>query len=61
MFSEFPYFNLKFGIKESKIDWKFAEQWLTKAKISGPADDRRPDFFEKCTNLKRPYCFIGVH
>ena len=32
-----------------------------KAKTSGPADDRRSDFFEKCTNLKQPYCFFKVH
>ena len=25
---------------------KFAEQWLPKAKISGPVDDRRLDFFK---------------
>ena len=40
MFSESWYFNLKFDIKQSKIDWKFAVQWLPKTKISGPADDR---------------------
>ena len=44
------YFNLKLGIKQSKIGLKFAEQWLLKAKISGLADDRQPDFFEKYTN-----------
>ena len=26
---------------------KFAEQRLMKAKVSGPADDGRPDFFSK--------------
>ena len=36
-----------FGIKQSKIGWNFAQQWLPKAKISGPADDRRPNFFRK--------------
>ena len=54
MFSVSLYINLKFGIKQSKIGWKFAEQKLMKAKISGLADDRQPDFFEKCTNLKQP-------
>ena len=49
-FLKSSYFNLKFGIKQSKIGWKFAEQWLPKVKISEPVDDRRPDFFEKCTN-----------
>ena len=29
--------------------------------MSGLADDRRPDFFEKCSNLKQPYWFIKVH
>ena len=61
MFSESTYFNLKFGIKQFKIYWKFAERWLPNAKISGPADDRRPDFFEKCTALKQPYSFIEDH
>ena len=51
MFSESSYFNLKFGIKQSKIGWKFAEQWLPKAETSGSADDRQPDFFGKCTKL----------
>ena len=60
-FSESSYFNLKFGIKQSEIGWKFAEQCLPKARILGPADDRRPDFFGKDTNLKQPYCFIKVH
>ena len=23
--------------------------------------NRRPDFFEKCTDLKQSYCFIRVH
>ena len=45
MFSESSYSNLKFGMKQPKISQKFAEQWLPKPKISGPADDRRPDFF----------------
>ena len=46
MFSKSSYSNLNFGIKQSKIGWKFAEQWLPKVKISEPVDDRRPDFFE---------------
>ena len=54
MLSESSYFNLKFGIKQSRIGWKFAEQ------ISGLADYKRPDFSKKCTNLKQPYCFIKV-
>ena len=59
IFSESSYFILKFGIKQSKISWKFAEQWLTKVRISGPTDDRRPEFFEKCTNLKQPYIALS--
>ena len=55
IFSESSYFNLKFGVKQSKIGWKFAEQWPTKAKIFGSTDDRQPDFIEKCTNSKRLY------
>ena len=50
-----------FSIKQSKICWKFAEQWLPKVKISEPVDGRRPDFFEKSTNLRQPYCFNNVH
>ena len=60
IFSESSYFHLTFGINLFKIGSKFAQQWLPKAAISGPADDRRPDLFEKCTNLKQPYCFIKV-
>ena len=47
MFSEFSYFNLKFGIKQTKIGSKFAEQWLPRAKISGATDDTRHNFLEK--------------
>ena len=47
MFSWASYFNLKFGITQAKIDWKFAEECLPKAKISEPNEDRRPDFFRK--------------
>ena len=54
MFSKSSYSNLNFGIKQSKIGWKLAEQWLPKVKISETVDDRRPDFFEKCTNLRQP-------
>ena len=36
IFSESSYFNIKFCIMQSKIGSKFAEQWLKKAKISGP-------------------------
>ena len=45
-FSESSYFNLKFGIKESKICQKFGKQWLTKGKISELADDQQADFFK---------------
>ena len=51
-FSESSCFNLKFGIKQSKIGWKFVEEWLPKAKISGSTDDRRPDFFRKMHQFK---------
>ena len=46
-FSEFFYFNLKFGIKQSKIGWKFAVEWLPKAKILGTAKGRWLGFFPK--------------
>ena len=36
---ESSYFNLNFGIKQSKNGWKCSEQWLPKAKILGPADE----------------------
>ena len=45
-FPEFWCFNWKFGIKQSRIGWKFAEQWLLQAKILGTVDDREPNFFE---------------
>ena len=61
IFSKLSYSNLNFGIKQSKIGWKFAEQWLPKVKISEPADDRQSDFFEKCTNLRQPYCIPKVY
>ena len=61
IFSKSSYSNLNFGIKQSKIGSKFAEQWLPKVKISEPFDDRRPDFFEKYTNLRQPYCIHKVH
>ena len=61
IFSKLSYSNLKFSIKQSKIGWKFAEQWLPKITISEPIDDRRPGFFEKFTNLRQPYCFNNVH
>ena len=55
------YFNLKFGIKQSKIGWKLAEEWLPKAKILAPVDEQTIRFFwKKCSNLKQPYCFIKV-
>ena len=38
IFSESSY--LKFGIKQSKIGWKLAEQWLPKGKILGPGDQQ---------------------
>ena len=61
IFSESSYFSLNFGIKQSKIGWKFAEHLLPKAKISEPVDDRRPDFFETCINLRQPYYFNKVN
>ena len=60
-FSESSYFNLNFGIKQSKIGWKLAEKLLPKAKNSGHVEDRRPVFFKIFTNLKQQYCFIKVH
>ena len=44
IFSESSNFNLSFGINQLKISQKFAEQWLPKAAISRPADERRHDF-----------------
>ena len=32
-FSEFSSLKLKFGIKQSKIGWKVAEEWLREAEI----------------------------
>ena len=61
IFFKSSYFNLNFGIKQSKIGWKLAEQWLPKVKILEPVDDRRPDFFEKCINLRQSYCFNKIH
>ena len=61
MFSKSSYSDLNFGIKQSKVGCKFAEQWLPKVKILEPVDERRPDFFEKCINLRQPYCFNRVH
>ena len=58
MFYEYSYVNLKFGIEQSKIGWKFAEQWLPKAKILERSDEQATRSFEKCTNLKQPYFFI---
>ena len=43
-FSESSYFNLKFGIKQSKIRWKFAKQWLTKAKFLDSLMTNNPNF-----------------
>ena len=37
---------LKFVIKQSKISVKFTEHYLTKAKVPGLTDDRRPDFLK---------------
>ena len=51
MFSKFSYFNLKLGIKQSKIGYQFAEEWLLKVKILGPADEQTTRFFEKCANF----------
>ena len=61
IFSKSSYINLNFGIKQSKIGLKFAEQWPQKAKISELVDDRLPDFPEKCINLRQPYCVNKVH
>ena len=47
IFSKSSHFNLNCGIKQSKISWNFAEQWLSKVKISEPVDGRWPDFFQK--------------
>ena len=58
--SEFSYFNLKFGIKQSQIGLKFSEKWLPKVKTSGPLMTEDP-LFQKCTNLKQPYSFIELH
>ena len=42
-------------MKQSKIGYKFAEKWLLKANILGPADEQTTRLFEKCTNLKQPF------
>ena len=55
---ESSYFNLQFSIKQSEVGWKFAEQWLTKAKVSEPAGEQMARFFKKCAKLKHSYCFI---
>ena len=44
-----------------KISWKFTKEWLLKAKILGPANERTMWFLKKYTNLKQLYCFIKVH
>ena len=51
-FCEFSYFSLKFDIKQSKVGWNFAKEWLPKAKIPRTIDDRWLNFFEKCTDFK---------
>ena len=58
IFSKSSYFKLNFGRKQSKIGLKFAEQWLPKAKISKPFDDRRPDFSKKnvSTLIRAIFC-----
>ena len=47
LFSKSSYFNLKFEIKQSKIGGEFAEEWLPKAKIVGPADEQTTRFCSK--------------
>ena len=43
--------NLKSGIKQPTISWKFAEESLPKAKTLGPTDDKQPDFSKKALIL----------
>ena len=50
-------FNLKFGIKQSKISQNLAEQLLRKAKISGLADDRLDNFSKDALILS---CHIAL-
>ena len=42
----------QFGIKQSKLGWKFTEQWLRKAKILGLADEQKTSMciFKHVTN-----------
>ena len=44
MFSEFSDVNLKFGIKQSKIGEKFAEEWLPKLKFPDLLQTDDPSF-----------------
>ena len=53
--------QLKVWYKVIQNRLKVRRAMATEAKISGPADDKRPDFFQKCADLKQPYCFIKVH
>ena len=43
---------LQLGISNPKSVEIIAEQWLMKAKISGPAYDRRAEFFRKMHQFK---------
>ena len=52
IFSKSSCFNLKFGIKQTTIDWKLAMEWLPKTKILGPTKGRRPGFFPKMHQFK---------
>ena len=53
--------QLKLWYKAIQNRLKVRRVMATKAKISKPVDDRRPDFSEKCNNLKQPYCFNKVY
>ena len=52
---------LKIWYKAIQNWLKFDEEWLPKAKLFGPTDEKTVRFFRKCTNLKQPYCFTKVH
>ena len=55
IFSECSYFNLKVWYNEIQDRFKVRQPMASEAKIPRPANDRQPDFFEKCTNLKQLY------
>ena len=57
IFSKSSYSNLNFGIKQSKNSVESSpSNGYQKLKFRN-----RPDFFEKCTKLRQPYCFSNVH